>query len=292
MSELTQTSSSAERTLPFSPIVRGRLLSTVLFIYGLAITVTLISFWGRAVVSDVGLLTRAAEQAAASEVIANQIEQWVADELTRIPGVDAERAGELSAGVASEPTLSEALDRLVGAVVVAAATPGGAEVDVADTLAPAVPEVTSLLAQRGVEIPAEAVAVFVAGISPLQIGDTESEPPVGAESSSARSLTVASVVGLVFLAAAAAAAMYLSEDRRKMGRDLSARLAWSSVAFALIFRLGSWIVDPSGGNAPVRSAARTLLSAKSGVFIVAAAVSGAAAWVSTRTLVKRAATSR
>jgi hypothetical protein len=115
-------------------------LPVLLWVYGMSVTVTLISLWGRAVVVDTGLLATAAEDAAGAPLISRQLEAWLAGQLADVPVLDATVADDLATDLVADPALQTTLDALVGAVVTAAAAPDGeAEVDVAALLSPAVP---------------------------------------------------------------------------------------------------------------------------------------------------------
>lgn len=255
-------------------------LPVLVWVYGMSVTVTLISLWGRAIVVDTGLLASAAQDAAGAPLISRQLEAWLAGQLADVPVLDATVADDLAADLVADPALQTTLDALVGAVVTAAAAPDGeAEVDVAALLAPAVPTLTEGLAAGGIPVPEAVVAEYVATLDPLVVREEGSDPVVGSRSDTARSLSIATVVGMMVMVASGTVAVRMSEDRRTMLRSLLHRLALGALGYAVIFQLGAWILDPGGGRAPVRSAAARLIGAKLWVPLVVAAGAAGAGWL-------------
>lgn len=255
-------------------------LPVLLWLYGMSVTVTLISVWGRAVVVDTGLLASAAEDAAGADPISRQIEAWLARQLADVPLLSVNTADDLAADLVEDPTLQTTLDALVGAVVAAAGAPEGeAEVDVAGLLAPAVPSITERLARSGVPVPEPVVAEYISSLDPLVVRDEGEEPVIGRQSGTARSLSIATAIGALVMFVSGAAAVRMAEDRRVMLRSLFNRLAIGALGYAVIFQLGSWILDPGGGRAPVRSAMARVVGAKLWLPLAVAAGATAAGWL-------------
>ena len=71
-------------------------------------------------------------------------------------------------------------------------------------------------------------------------------------------------------------AIAASRDRLVEVRRLMTRLALAGISFAILLQLGSWILDPGGGRAPIEESVSLLLSSK---WSVPAAVAGVAAIV-------------
>jgi hypothetical protein len=254
-------------------------LPVVLWVYGISVTVTLISLWGRAVVVDTNLISLAAEDASRARPIAEQIERWLSGQLRDVPGVDPTTADELATSMVGDAALQETLDRLVRDVVLAAAAPEGqAAVDVAGILSPAVPAITDHLREWGLPVTEEVVGSYVASLDPLVVREPGEEPAIGSESGTARSLSIATVIGLGLVLSSGFAAVRMAEDRRAMVRALFHRLALGALGFAVIFQLGSWILDPGAGRAPVRSAASRLVGAKVWLPLMVAAAAAGAGW--------------
>lgn len=255
-------------------------LPVLLWVYGMSVTVTLISLWGRAVVVDTGLLATAAEDAAGAGPISGQIENWLARQLADVPVLSVTTADDVAADLVADPALQSTLDALVGAVVMAAAAPDGeAEVDVAGLLAPAVPTITEHLAGSGVPVAESVVADYISSLDPLVVRDEGEEPVIGRRSSTARSLSIATAIGAIVMLVSGAGAVRMAEDRRVMLRSLSNRLALGALGYAVIFQLGSWILDPGGGQAPVRSGMARLVGAKLWLPLAVAAGATGAGWL-------------
>lgn len=252
-------------------------LSTVLWVYGIAVTVTLVSLWGRAVVVDTALVAEAAADSATAGPVAALVEQWLQRELVELgtgPG------NQVIGGVSDDPEVAAVVADLVRAVVLAAAVPPGEEavVDVSELLQPAVPAITRNMEANGVGVDERAVAAYVASLDPLVVRSHESPPPVGRSSGAARSLYLATVVGILTMAASGSAALWMAEDRRAMGKSLLSRLGLGALGFAIMFKLGAWILDPGAGRAPFRTAAARLVGAKLWIPTMVAAFAGAGVW--------------
>lgn len=259
--------------------LRRYALPVSLWFYGVAISVTLVSIWGRAVVVDTNLMAQAAADASSSALVADQVERWLAEELADVPGIDRGTALEVASDTVSDPTVVAPIETLVGDFVAAAAVPRGelAVVDVASALAPAVPAITASLAAQGLAVDEGTVASYVGSLDPIVVRDPDVAPAVGAGSSAARSLYLATVVGVVLALVSGATAVRLSEERRAMVRSLLTRLAVSALTFAIMFRLGAWVLDPGAGRAPVRTAVSRLAGAKLWLPVAVAVVAGVAA---------------
>jgi hypothetical protein len=70
----------------------------------------------------------------------------------------------------------------------------------------------------------------------------------------------------------------LSEDRLSAVRSLLTRVALGGLSFAIFLKLGSWVLDPSGGRAPVQASISAVAGSKWAVplalAVAAAAVAG------------------
>lgn len=253
----------------------------MLWVYGISVTVTLVSVWGRAVVVDTNLIAAAAADVSSSALVTDQIEEWLAGELMELPGMELLVAEQVATATVADPALEEPVDDVTRAVVGAAAAPPGASaaVDIAGVLAPAVPRITDAIAAQGLDVNKQVVSAFVASIDPLVVRNPDEAPVVGPHSSASRTLSVATVVGLLTASVSGGAAMQLSADRRAMLRGLLTRIAVSALGFAVMFSLGAWVLDPGAGRAPVRTAAARLAGAKLWLPVVVSAGAGGAAWI-------------
>lgn len=271
MSEPTPTSSSAEPS-------RGRrlLVSVVLWVYGISITVFLVSIWGRSVASDTGLVSSAASHLVESDFVTSRIEGWFERALGDVGVAD----GGTSAQIVALPEVRAATAELIGEAVVAMAhaDDGPVVVDVAAAYRPAVPAVTVALRTMGMEVTEAQVGAVVDRLEPLVLAPESDRPMVGPGSGPARTLTVATLVGLASLLSSGGLAIYLAEDRRQMIKTLLTRLAVSAFTFAVFFRLSAWVMDPRGGRAGVSGAVAEVLVSKLWVPLLITAIAGASAW--------------
>lgn len=271
MSEPTPTSSSAEPS-------RGRrlLISVVLWVYGISITVFLVSIWGRSVASDTGLVSSAASHLVESDFVTSRIEGWFERALGDVGVAD----GGTSAQIVALPEVRAATAELIGEAVVAMAhaDDGPVVVDVAAAYRPAVPAVTVALRTMGMEVTEAQVGAVVDRLEPLVLAPESDRPMVGPGSGPARTLTVATLVGLASLLSSGGLAIYLAEDRRQMIKTLLTRLAVSAFTFAVFFRLSAWVMDPRGGRAGVSGAVAEVLVSKLWVPLLITAIAGASAW--------------
>lgn len=275
MSGPTPTSSSAEQS-------RGRriLQAVALWVYGIAISVFLLSIWGRSVAADTALVASAATRVAESEFVATRVEAWFERALADV-GFEGNPGSRLSSAIVALPEVQAATAALIGEIVEAMASTeeGPVVVDIASVYRPAVPAVTDSLVSMGIPVDEGHVEAVVDRLEPLVlVPDRGGRPLVGRGSGPARALTVGTLIGLGAMLLAGGVAVYLSEERRRMIRTLLTRLSMSGLNFAIFFRLSSWVVDPRGGRAGINGAIAELLGAKLWIPLAIMVVSGAGAW--------------
>lgn len=242
----------------------ARFLSSLsAWVFGLATTILLVSFWGRAVVIDTDDLTDNLRPLSESEEVTGRFSDWMTDQLIE-SGVSQTQAGDAASLALFTPEVKQALGSLVGEVVIAAAEPApeGTAVDMATIFAPTVPAVTASLASQGIPAPEAQVAAIVAGLDPLVIRDAGEEPIVGPASPVARRLGMASVLAVAAQAGFGAIYVLVAENRVRAMRILSTRFAGGALTFALLLKLGSWVLDPAGGRAPVSESLSDLADSK------------------------------
>lgn len=231
--------------------------------FGLATTVLLLSFWGRAVVVDTDELADNLAPLSESEEVTGRFSDWMTTQLTDsgVPSDPAEEAATLSLFT---PEVKQALAALVGEVVHAAAEPApeGTAVDMASIFTPTVPAVTASLASQGIPTPETQVAAIVAGLDPLVIREAGEKPIVGPVSPVARRLGIASVLAVVAQVVFGAIYVLVADNRIRAMRTLSTRFAIGALTFALLLKLGSWVLDPGGGRAPVSESISELADSK------------------------------
>lgn len=229
----------------------------------MATTVLLLSFWGRAVVVDTDGLADNVAPLSESEEVTGRFSDWMTTQLVD-SGVPPETAGEAATLSLFTPEVKQALASLVLEVVDAAAEPGpeGTAVDMAAIFAPTVPAVTASLASQGIPAPEAQVAAIVSGLDPLVIREPGEEPIVGPASPVARRLGIASVLAVVSMVVFGAIYVLVSNNRVRAMRTLSTRFAVGALTFALLLKLGSWVLDPGGGRAPVSESVSELADSK------------------------------
>lgn len=187
-----------------------------------------------------------------SEEVTGRFSNWMTTQLAD-SGVPPDVAGEAATLSLFTPEVKQALAALVGEVVHAAAEPApdGTAVDMASIFAPTVPAVTASLASQGVPAQEAQVAAIVAGLDPLVIREPGEEPVLGPASPVAARLGIASVLAGMAMVVFGTVYVLVAENRVRAMRTLSTRFAVGALTFALLLKLGSWVLDPGGGRAPV-----------------------------------------
>ena len=248
--------------------------------FGLASTVLLVGIWGRAVVVDTNELADTLSPLAAGDMVSDRLATWLESELVNA-GVDGVGASVAADQVLAHPSVGPVLEELVAEGVEAAASgdPNGASVDVAAILLPASGQITTGLNEAGVPVTNEQVEAALARLDPLVIRDASDQPFVGASSPLAANLGTAAMLGALLMLFAGTAYIVMSIDRMRAFRALLTRFALGALSFAVLLRLGSWLVDPEGGRAPFRESFALLANSKWMVPLTIGLVSMAAAIV-------------
>jgi len=222
------------------------------WLFGICTTVLLISLWGRAVASDQEAVTAAAQELAQTEMVTQQFVSWLMSGTDLTPAEAAATVTE----VVQSPDLRLALGRVVGEVVRAAYAPGGAA-DVGELLAPLAPLLESALAEHGIEADSEEVLAALESLPPLEFEASSNAPSMASRMT--KPLTTATLVGVMALLTLSAFVLATSSNRLEALRMLAVRLVISSLSFAVILRVASWITDPAGGASPLRRTVSVLL---------------------------------
>lgn len=233
------------------------------WLFGLATTVLLLSFWGRAVVVDTDELADNLAPLSESEEVTGRFSDWMTTQLAD-SGVPTDVAGEAATLSVFTPEVKRALAALIGEVVYAAAEPApeGTAVDMASIFSPTVPAVSASLASQGIPAPESQVAAIVADLDPLVIREPGEEPLVGPISPVARRLGIASVLAVAVQLVFGAVYVLVADNRVRAMRTLSTRFAVGALTFALLLKGGSWVLDPGGGRAPVSESLSELADSK------------------------------
>lgn len=215
-------------------------------------------------VVDTAALAEASRPLGGSDRVAEVVSGWLGDELVDLGLPPATAEDALDSAMAA-PAVADATSRLVVEVALAAGSVGdeAAVVDVARLLQPAVPEITSALSSAaGRAIDESVVAAVVASLDPIVVVPEGAPRPVGPESPVAGRLGVASLLALATMVVTGWAAVAVGADRMLELRRLLTRVAMGALSFAVLLRIGSWVLSPQGGRAPVSEALSVLASAK------------------------------
>lgn len=242
---------------------RTALRSTLGWAFGLAVSVLFLALWGRSVVTDTDTLAESLSPLASSATVTDFVSGWMAEELVE-SGADPATVRPTVGFFFETSRVGDTLDQLVGEVVRAAASsdPEGATIDMANLVGPTVPELTVGLAGLGFPVSEAEVSDVVAGLDPLVIREAGALPVVGPNSPTAARLGTAALVAFAGIIVFGFGVVRLSEDRLVAVKGLLNRVALGGLSFAVFLRLGSWVLDPSGGRAPVQATMSELAGSK------------------------------
>ena len=167
--------------------------------------------------------------------------------------------------VLAHPSVGPVLEQLVAEGVEAAASgdPTGGSVDVAAILLPASGQITTGLNEAGVPVSTEQVEAALARLDPLVVRDPTDQPFVGAVLSAGGQ---SGHGGDARRVAHAVVSELPTSPCRGIGCERSGRCSPASPSgpspFAVLLRIGSWLVDPEGGRAPFRESFALLANSK------------------------------
>lgn len=248
--------------------------------FGIALSVLLVSIWGRAVVADTESLAEALAPMVRTEAVIEFVADWMGEEMVE-SGIEPEVVEPTVSYFVGSSAVAEAADVFAAEFVIAAAStdPDGSSIDMRALLGPAVPEVASGLGGLGIEVDESTVRGVVEGLEPLVIR-TPGEPALlGPASETASRLGTASLLAVVALLVFGWGFVALSEDRLAGLRSLFQRVSVGALSFAVFLRLGAWVLDPAGGRAPIPETVSNLAESKwlvpLQIALAAAIVSGA-----------------
>ena len=254
--------------------------STLGWAFGMSVSILFLALWGRAVVVDTDTLAESLAPLSETSIVRDYVADWLAEELVD-SGADPAMVEPSVESILESSRVSEALDQLVGEVVAAAAAtePAGSVIDMAGLLGPTVPELTLGLSGLGFPVTQGEISEVVAGLDPLVVRQSGSEALVGPDSPTAARLGTAALLAALGIVIFGLGVVALAGDRVAEVRSLLNRVAIGGLSFAVFLRLGSWVLDPSRGRAPVRSSLSALAGSKwfvpLQVALVAAGVAGA-----------------
>jgi hypothetical protein len=250
-----------------------------MWVFGLSTTLLLVGVWGRAVTVDQSTIAESVNAVVDAEVAQDRIYDWIGDAIAETQNVGNDEAAAVMSQLRQRPELEHAIDDIVeGFVAALFAEDGDPTVfDIRGAIAPAVPVVVGELSAHNVDVDEALLVAALEDASAIEL-DTGEAAGVAAVVRDARSLVSRVVLfALLSMILAGTAAISLSERRYAMVRTLSIRVLLSSLSFAVLFRLGSWALDPDGGGTPVASGGSIILGSNGHVFFVIAFVAAAVA---------------
>jgi hypothetical protein len=250
---------------------------TLLWVFGLSVTIFLVSIWGRALFVDTEKLGEAMSPLSGSVPVVNIFTSWLGGEL-RDFGAEPDVVESALPQVLAYPEVTTALDRLLVEVVLAAGSvsPGQATVDVAAVLHPAAPAIAAGVSQAsGGAVSPDQVVRVLDSLDPIVVRQEGARPLVGHGSQIAGSLATATVLALLVMIVTGWASVRLSDDRLVAIKSLLTRVALGALSFSVMLRIGSWVLSQNGGRAPVSDTASALFDAKWMVPFAIASVAGA-----------------
>jgi hypothetical protein len=254
--------------------------STLAWLFGVSLSVLLLALWGRSVVADSDTLAESLAPLSESSLVSRYLTTWMTEELVG-SGVEPDRVMPTVEYILGSSAVGAALDEFVVEVVEAAASmdPNGSSVEMAALVSPAIPDITVGLTAIGEPVTAPEVAEIVTTLDPLVIREPGDRPLVGHGSATVARLGTAALLAVLALTIFGYGFITLSEDRLGALRELATRVALGGLSFAIFLRLGSWVLDPRGGRAPVQATLSALAGSKWSVPLQMALVGGILAGV-------------
>ena len=241
----------------------------------MSVSILLLSLWGRAVIVDTDTLAESLSPLAGSGIVVDYVSDWMATEMVE-SGADSDLVEPTVDYFLGSTSVGRTLDQFTTEVVYAAAStdPGGASIDMAALIHPAVPEVTLGLNELGYPVSESRVSGIVQDFDPLVIREPGGRAIVGPASPTAARLGTAALLATLAILGFGAAFITLSDDRVTAVRNLATRTAVGGMSFAVFLRAGSWVLDPGGGRAPVPETLSELAGSKWSVPLQVAAMAG------------------
>lgn len=249
--------------------------STLGWAFGMSVSILLLSLWGRAVVVDTDTLADSLSPLAGSGVVTDFVGDWMADEMVDA-GADPAMVEPAVDHYLQSSEVGNTLDQLVEETVHAAASsdPAGATIDMAALFRPSVPDTAAGLSAMGFGVTEGQVADVVEQFDPLVIRQPGAEAIVGPNSQTAARLGTAALLAVIALIGFGLGYVAISDDRVGAIRSLATRVAVGALSFAVFLRVGSWVLDPDRGRAPVQETVSVLARSKWLVPLEVAVVAG------------------
>jgi hypothetical protein len=264
---------------PWRTSARRGSLSVVLWAFGLATTLLLLGLWGRAVVHDQATVEDSARSVVNAEIASDRIYNWIEEGVASATSVDPDTTRKIVSGLRGHPEVEGAVDDLVEQFVGALFAAEGRDttVELTETLAPVIPLVVSGFAAYNLPVDEGLVSEMLVGAEAIDLETGEASTVLRVVDDARAVLSLIVVLSALILQATGSFAVWLSKDSLAMIRTLATRIVLSALSFAVLFRVGSWSLDPNGGGSPIARGGSILLSSNSDVFLLAALAGAAVA---------------
>ncbi|MEE8457527.1 MAG: hypothetical protein V3S28_05715 [Acidimicrobiia bacterium] len=270
---------------PWRTSARRGTLSVVLWAFGLATTLLLLGLWGRAITHDQPTVQASVRAVVDAGVATDRIYAWIAEGVTTSSHVDDATAEQVVIDLREHPEIEAAVGSVIDQFVAALFTPEGevATVELAGSLEPVLPLVLAGLAARDVSVDESALTAALENAETIDLGTGDAATIIDVVEDARSLLSLIVVLSGATLLLAGSLAIWLSEDGPEMVRRLATRILISALSFAVLFRVGSWALDPKRGGSPIAGGGSILLGSNGTVFIfvavVAASVVGGVVWL-------------
>jgi hypothetical protein len=214
-----------------------------------------------------------------AEVATDRISTWIAEGVATSAHVDAAIAEQVVIDLREHPEIEVAVGSVIDQFVAALFTPEGevATVELADSLEPVFPLVVAGLAAHDVTVDEPMLTAALENTETIDLETGDAATLVGVVEDARSLLSLIVVLAGATLLLTGSSAVWLSEDSPAMVRKLATRILMSALSFAVLFRVGSWALDPKRGGSPVAGGGSILLGSNGIVFILVAAVAGSIA---------------
>ncbi|MDK1019516.1 MAG: hypothetical protein QGD89_08955 [Actinomycetota bacterium] len=254
-------------------------LSLVLWAFGFATTMLLIGLWGRAVTHDDVTMQASVRSVVDASVASERIHAWIETGVIASSEADPELTERILAELRDHPEVEAAIGSVLDQFVAALFLPEGegASIELAATLEPIVPLVAAGFRQHAVPIDEAALVDALRGVAAINLDTPQATTVVGAVKDARAFLSMIVVIAAATMILSGCVAIWLTENRLAMVRNLATRILLSSLTFAILFRVGSWALDPDGGRSSVAGGGAILLRSNGSLFLLVALIAGVVA---------------
>ncbi|MEN8040097.1 MAG: hypothetical protein ABFR95_01215, partial [Actinomycetota bacterium] len=259
-------------------------LSVALWVFGLATTLLLVGLWGRAVTYDEPTVQASARSVVDAEVATDRIYSWIEEGVATSTDIDPATAETVVSELREHPEVEAAVGAVIDQFIAALFASEGeaATVNLARPLAPVVPIAAEHLSAHDAPVDEADLVAALDNADAIDLATGDAATVARVIDDARTFLSVIVLLAAITLLVTGSLAVWLSNDHLAMARTLATRILLSALSFAVLFRIGSWVLDPRGGGSPVAGGGSILLGSNSHIFLVvalpAAAAVGALAW--------------